>query len=84
MIESGRAVENVVERLKQCGFKIREENQCFYEVIVEEIMKEIVENGEVFLKEKIQFDMNLHVLDGEISVGEESIISEDKTILKIK
>jgi len=85
MIDSSRAVENVVGRLEKCGFVIRKENRCFYESLIEEILKEIVENGEVFLKEKINQDGTLIVDYGEIKVFEDgSIIGTDSTNLKIQ
>ena len=87
MIDKKRVVEKIVNRFEsECKFNIRDETRCFYVALVEEIFNEIIEHGEVFLKEKLTTNEPVEVIDGVVTtaIGESPIVGIEETELKIK
>lgn len=88
MLESKRVIDSVLKKIESnCKFKIRDESSCYLTLIVEEILREIKENGEVVLKEKLLTDAPIQIIDGVVSVSDgklTEIISTEGSELQIK
>ena len=54
MLNPNRAVDNILEYFKRCGFREVSHNRCFLLAIVEGIYDEMIENGDIIIKKPVE------------------------------
>jgi len=80
MLSPDRAVDNILNHFKRCGFKEISHNRCFLLAIVEGIYDEMIENGDIIIKKplKSRFGIGemtleagsqLALSDGDVDIG---------------